>query len=213
MAIVFKYRFVILVVETIRWKYSVYIWRGAAIVAFGFPDINSNIYSWRNFILICWCHCSLKEIFGIYLYETPQRWCSFFQISTRKFVRWVLYSGILLFFFFFVYRNEQVCSFLIVESLSEFCIGNFICISGITCELIIWCGCILSVCAAILVSGCPACGPDVVLEFSARVGGWWAQGAKRIGVDEKFGKHFAQHSDRSPSVHDICEVETVVPHV
>ena len=117
------------------------------------------------------------------------------------------------FFVFFVHCNEQVCSFLIVESLSEFCIGNFICISGITCELIVWCGCISSVYIAILVSGCPACGPDVVLEFSARVGGWWAQGAERIGVDEKFGKHFAQHSDRSPSVHDICEVETVVPHV
>ena len=36
----------------------------------------------------------------------------------------------------------------------------------------------------ILVSKCPACGPDVVLEFSARVGAWWDQGAERVGVDE-----------------------------
>ena len=183
MVIVFKYRFVILVVETIRWKYSVYIWRGAAIVAFGFPDTNSNII--RGGILFWDVDViGVRKKYSVYiLRKHPNGGVYLFKYRPENRSMSTLFWC---FLFLFAFCSLQ-CASLFFSYCGKsvwICIGNFICISGITCELIIWCRCILSVYTAILVSGCPACGPDVVLEFSARVGAWWAQGAERIGVDE-----------------------------
>ena len=105
-----------------------------------------------------------------------------------------------------------VCIVVICYDSTVFCVGFHFIRTGFDvrdkCEKTY-----LSMFICGLISECPAFGPDLVLEFPSWVGGRGAQGAKWVGVYQKFGKHSAQHSDRRSSVHDVCMLKTVMPNV